>query len=94
MIGMDMSLLAIAAIVVPFVAALAIVVSPQRAAKWWCVGAAAVSTALPKGRNTATNQLTTRICFMDMDILTSASDGPEYSAKGPSWISCSASAMS
>lgn len=46
MIGMDMSLLAIAAIVVPFAAALAIVVSPQRAAKWWCVGAAAVSTAL------------------------------------------------
>lgn len=46
MIEMTLSVLATASIVVPFIAALLIVVSPQRAAKWLCVTAAAVSTAL------------------------------------------------
>lgn len=41
-----MTVCAIASILIPFIAALIIVVSPQPAAKWLCVGAAAVSTLL------------------------------------------------
>lgn len=45
MIG-SISLLALGAIVIPFVVALVIVVAPQPCAKWLCIGAASVSTAL------------------------------------------------
>lgn len=41
-----MTVLAIASILVPFIAALIIVVSPQPAAKYLCVGAASISTLL------------------------------------------------
>lgn len=46
LLGIDISPFAMAAVIVPFVASLIIVVSPQRYAKWLCIVAAAISTAL------------------------------------------------
>lgn len=42
----SISILALAAVIIPFIVALIIAASPQPAAKWLCVAAAAVSTAL------------------------------------------------
>lgn len=49
MLGTTLSALAIASIAVPFIAALLIVVCPRWIAKWLCIAAASVSTALTVG---------------------------------------------
>lgn len=49
MLATTLSILAFGSILVPFVAALIIVVSPQPAAKWLCVAAATASTGLAIG---------------------------------------------
>ena len=45
-----------------------------------------------QGMKMEVNQATTTTCFMPMASFIMARDGPESSASGPSWSSCSASA--